>query len=65
MLAWIQDVVFAYVTGIVAGAPLGLAAFWLTAQPESLTAAIACAMAGMLVARRTRRRRFTATQTAS
>jgi hypothetical protein len=58
MMKWVQDVVFAYVAGIVTGAPVGLVAVWLTSRPGSLTAAIACAMAGVLLARRVRRRRF-------
>jgi hypothetical protein len=63
MMNWVQDVVFAYVAGIVAGAPFGLAAFWLTSRPEALTAALACAMTGLLLARRVRRRRFAAEAT--
>jgi len=65
MRNWIQDLVFAYLTGIIAGAPIGLGAFWMTAQPEFLTAAIVGAMAILLVARRTRRRRWAAAPTAS
>jgi len=60
MLNWLHDLVFAYVAGILAGAPVGLAAFWLTARPEALTAALACAMTALLLARRVRRRRFAA-----
>lgn len=60
MMNWIQDIVFAYVAGIVAGAPVGLAAFWLTSRPEALTAALAGAMGGVLLARRVKRRRFAA-----
>ena len=57
MRNWVQDMAFSYVAGLIAGAPIGLAGFWITARPESLTAAIATTMAAVLVARRTRRRR--------
>lgn len=54
---WVQDVVVSYVGGIALGAPVGLLAVWVTHSEGALTAAIVCAMAGVLVVRRKHRRR--------
>lgn len=55
---WATDTAFAYVTGIVAGAPVGVSVAYLTGWDLSVTIIIGAAMAGLLVWRRALRRRL-------
>ena len=56
MIGWVQDVAIAYVGGIALGTPPGLLAAWATNREQLLTAAILCAMAGVIIRRRILRR---------
>ena len=55
-MTWVQDIAMSYVGGIALGAPAGLLAVWATDRDAMLTAAIVCAMAGVLTMRRLQRR---------
>ena len=55
-MTWVQDIAMSYVGGIALGAPAGLLAVWATNRDAMLTAAILCAMAGVLTMRRVQRR---------
>jgi hypothetical protein len=55
-MTWVQDIAMSYVGGIALGAPAGLLAVWATNRDAMLTAAILCAMAGVLTLRRMQRR---------
>jgi len=55
-MTWVQDIAMSYVGGIALGTPAGLLAVWATRRDAMLTAAIVCAMAGVLTMRRMHRR---------
>ena len=53
---WCVDVAIAYAAGILLGAPMGLAAFWLTGSDRALGGIILLTMVGLLIGRRAWRR---------
>jgi len=53
---WCADVLTAYVSGLVLGAPFGLLGWWLTGSRAVLTGAVVAAMVVLLVRRRWNRR---------
>ena len=55
---WATDTAVAYVTGIVAGAPVGVSVAYLSGWDLSVTIIIGAAMAGLLARRRAARRRL-------
>ncbi len=55
-MTWVQDIATSYVGGIALGTPAGLLAVWATNRDAMLTAAIVCAMIGVLAMRRIQRR---------
>jgi len=57
---WATDTAFAYVTGIVAGAPVGVSVAYLSGWDLSVTIIIGAAMLGFFARRRAMRRRLAA-----
>ena len=55
---WASDTAFAYVAGLVAGAPVGVSVAYLSGWDMSVTIIIGAAMAGLLARRRAIRRRL-------